>query len=107
MKIRRFLALFCILTVLCMNTITVAPSLADSADDENATAQVQAELVSNKKKKGKVYFLVKTNTEKKDMNGEVETKADRLGFYDAKKWLSQRSVESPLAKEIFFDHQAV
>ena len=53
MKIRRFLALFCILTVLCMNTITVAPSLADSADDENATAQVQAELVSNKKKKKK------------------------------------------------------
>ena len=51
MKIRRFLALLCVLTVLCMNTITVAPSLADSADDENATAQVQAELVSNKKKK--------------------------------------------------------
>ncbi len=53
MKIRRFLALLCILTVLCMNTITVAPSLAEAADDENATAQVQAELVSNKKKKKK------------------------------------------------------
>ena len=72
------------------------------------TQSIREDLyVSNKKKKGKVYFLVKTNTEKKDMNGEVETKADRLGFYDAKKWLSQRSVESPLAKEIFFDHQAV
>ena len=62
---------------------------------------------SNKKKAGRVYFLVKTNTEKKDMNGEVESKADRLGFYEAKKWLNQRSVESPLAKEFFFDHQAV
>ena len=31
MKIRRFLALLCVLTVLCMNSITVAPSLADAA----------------------------------------------------------------------------
>ena len=48
MNRKRFLALLCMLSLFCMNTVTVAPSLADAL--ANASASAQDVLVSNKKK---------------------------------------------------------
>ena len=46
MKRKRFLALLCMVSLLCMNAVTAAPALADATEDGNGSAQAQAELVS-------------------------------------------------------------
>ena len=51
MKRNRILALLCMLSLCCMNVVTLAPAQADAANDIHASAKVQTEVASNKKKK--------------------------------------------------------